>query len=120
VNSHFASTRLRATAPLLALGLALSLAGWAPSFDACARCGEPGPHGSFVLPMGGLVCDTCAPTGAARLDRGVVDLLAALLSGEWDVVETANPDARASASGVVAAYTQFHLERGLRSLEHVI
>jgi DNA repair protein RecO (recombination protein O) len=70
--------------------------------------------------MGGLVCDTCAPTGAARLDSGVVDLLAALLAGEWDVVETANPDARASASGVVAAYTQFHLERGLRSLEHVI
>ena len=99
---------------------ALSLAGWAPSFDACARCGEPGPHSSFVLPMGGLVCDTCAPTGAARLDSGVVNLLAALLAGEWEVVEAANPDARASASGVVAAYTQFHLERGLRSLEHVI
>jgi DNA repair protein RecO (recombination protein O) len=99
---------------------ALSLAGWAPSFEACARCGTPGPHLAFALPLGGLVCDGCAPTGAARLERGVVDLLDALLSGEWPRAEAASAEARASASGVVAAYTQFHLERGLRSLEHVI
>ena len=98
---------------------ALSVAGWAPNFDSCVGCGAPGPHHAFVMNTGGVVCDECKPPGAATLDEDTVNLLGALLAGEWDYCELASERARASASGIVAAYTQWHIERGLRSLNHV-
>jgi DNA repair protein RecO (recombination protein O) len=97
----------------------LSIAGWAPSFVDCAVTGAPGPHSAFVVQLGGVVADAVAPPGAPRLDARTLDLLAALLAGEWATVEDADDRERSQASGVVAAYTQFHLERGLRSLQHV-
>jgi len=97
---------------------ALSIAGWAPSFVDCAVTGAPGPHTAFVVQLGGVVSDEVAPHGAPRLDAETLGLLGALLAGEWETAEAADERAKAQASGVVAAYTQFHLERGLRSLEH--
>lgn len=97
----------------------LSIAGWAPSFVDCAVTGTPGPHTTFVVQLGGVVADHVAPPGAPRLDPSTLLLLAALLAGEWDAVDAADDRARGQASGIVAAYTQFHLERGLRSLQHV-
>jgi DNA repair protein RecO (recombination protein O) len=98
---------------------ALSMAGWAPSFLDCSRCGASGPHSAIVVQLGGVVCDDCAPQGAPRLDVETVALLGALLTGDWDQAEAATDSTRSKASGVVAAYTQWHLERGLRSLQHV-
>lgn len=97
----------------------LAIAGWAPSFDACAVTGEPGPHSAFVAQLGGVVSDSVAPPGAPRLDRRTLDVLGALLAGDWPVAEAADRRSRAQATGVVAAYAQFHLERALRSLPHV-
>jgi len=48
-----------------------------------------------------------------------VSLLGALLAGDWDFAEQASQRARSNASGIVAAYSQWHIERGLRSLNHV-
>jgi DNA repair protein RecO (recombination protein O) len=98
---------------------ALSLAGWAPSFQDCSRCGAIGPHSSLVVQLGGVVCVDCAPQGAPRLDDETIALLASLLTGDWAAAEAADDATRSKASGVVAAYTQWHLERGLRSLQHV-
>lgn len=98
---------------------ALSMAGWAPSFLDCSRCGAPGPHESIVVQLGGVVCSDCAPTGAPRLDAAAIRHLGALLAGAWDVADAADEATRNRSSGVVAAYTQWHLERGLRSLQHV-
>jgi len=98
---------------------ALSLAGWAPSFQDCSRCGAVGPHSSLVVQLGGVVCPDCAPQGAPRLDGDTIALLASLLTGDWTAAEAAEDATRSKASGVVAAYTQWHLERGLRSLQHV-
>jgi DNA repair protein RecO (recombination protein O) len=98
---------------------ALSMAGWAPSFLDCSRCGAPGPHSAIVVQLGGVVCDDCAPQGAPRLDVETVALLGALLTGDWEQAEATDDATRSKASGVVAAYTQWHLERGLRSLQHV-
>jgi DNA repair protein RecO (recombination protein O) len=97
----------------------LSIAGWAPSFVDCAVTGAPGPHSAFVVQLGGVVADAVAPPGAPRLDPQALGLLAALLAGDWGTVDAADDRTRAQASGIVAAYTQFHLERGLRSLQHV-
>ncbi len=43
---------------------ALAVAGWAPSFVDCARCGEPGPHHAFAVAQGGAVCSRCRPPGS--------------------------------------------------------
>jgi len=48
-----------------------------------------------------------------------VVLLGALLAGEWDVLEAGDPRYLREATGLVAAYLSWHLERGLRSLAHV-
>lgn len=98
---------------------ALAVAGWAPSFHDCAVTGVPGPHSAFVVQLGGIVSDEVAPPGTPRLDQETVRLLGALLEGDWSVVDTSGPGARSRASGVVSAYVQWHLERGLRSLPHV-
>jgi DNA repair protein RecO (recombination protein O) len=97
----------------------LSIAGWAPSFVDCAVTGAPGPHTVFVAQLGGVVADEVAPPGSPRLDLDTLQLLAALLTGDWAAVEASDPRHQSQASGVVAAYTQFHLERTLRSLQHV-
>jgi len=98
---------------------ALSVAGWAPSFRDCAVTGAPGPHTAFVVQLGGVVADEVAPPGAPRLAPAVLELLGALLAGDWPAAESADERTRAQATGVIAAYVQFHLERGLRSLAHV-
>lgn len=98
---------------------ALSLAGWAPSFDSCSKCGAVGLHSSFVVQLGGMVCADCAPVGAARIDAATVDLLHSLITGDWERAEGHSAITESRASGLVSAYAQFHLERGLRSMEHV-
>ena len=98
---------------------ALSVAGWAPNFDNCVRCEAPGPHRAFVLQVGGVVCDDCRPPGAALIDFETSVLLAALLTGDWDVVSAASEKSTQAASGIVSAYCQWHIERGLKSLQHV-
>ena len=98
---------------------ALSVAGWAPNFTDCARCGKPGLHQDFVLQAGGMVCGDCRIAGAVKLNEASARLLGALLAGDWDFADQTDDATRASASGVVAAYSQWHIERGLKSLQHV-
>ncbi len=98
---------------------AMALSGWAPGLEDCARCGKAGPHEWFVAQLGGIVCRDCAPAGSARVTPEAGDVMRALLSGDWTVIEAAPESATAAASGMIAAYVQWHLERGIRSLEHV-
>lgn len=98
---------------------AMSLSGWAPGLDQCARCSADGPHDTFVAQMGGMVCRNCGPVGSARVTSGTSDVLDALIRGEWDKVEAATVADHSKASGLIAAYTQWHLERSIRSLAHL-
>ena len=98
---------------------ALSIAGWAPSFTDCARCGEPGPHTAFSVATGGAVCPRCRPPGSTAPAPETLELLAALLAGDWATADASSARHRGEASGLVAAYSQFHLERRLRSLRLV-
>ncbi|MFK4759765.1 DNA repair protein RecO [Microbacterium sp. ZW T5_45] len=97
----------------------MALSGWAPSLDDCARCGAPGPHTRFVAQLGGMVCSNDAPAGSPRIAEKTLMLLRALMAGEWDVIDDAAQVEISAASGLVAAYAQWHLERGIRSLAHV-
>lgn len=98
---------------------ALAVAGWAPSFADCARCGEPGPHHAFNVQSGGAVCARCRPPGSASPAPETFALLAALITGDWVVADASAERHRGEAAGLVAAFSQFHLERRLRSLPHV-
>lgn len=95
---------------------AIGLAGWAPGFAACVRCGVDGPHGALAIQLGGVVCDNCAVAGTPRVQPETIELLGALLSGEWELARLSLPAARNQAAGFTAAYTQWHLERSLKSL----
>ncbi|MFT4233642.1 MAG: DNA repair protein RecO [Microbacterium sp.] len=98
---------------------ALALAGWSPSFDDCAKCGAPGPHERWVVQLGGIVCENCAPAGSPRIAPETIELLSALLAGEWDIVDAVDPRELNRASGLVAAFSQHQLERTIRSLSLV-
>lgn len=96
----------------------LAVAGYAPSFDACARCGAEGPHRAFHPGSGGMLCADCRLPGSAQPTAATITLLGALLAGDWAVVDAAEDRSRREARGLVAAYLAWHLERGLRSLPY--
>ncbi len=94
----------------------LAIGGWAPSFDVCARCGAVGPHRWFSISGGGAVCGDCRVAGSATPSALTVQLLGALLAGDWSTADASEPRHRREASGIVAAQLQWHLERNLKSL----
>ncbi len=98
---------------------ALSVAGWAPSFVDCARCGATGPHRAFHLASGGSVCPLCRPPGSVAPAPATLQLLGALMTGDWLVADASAPMHRREGSGLVTAFLQWHLERGVRSLQLV-
>lgn len=97
----------------------LAVAGYAPSFEHCSRCGLEGPHRWFNPSVGGVLCSTCRLPGSASPAPETIEVLGALLAGDWPVVEAALPRHLKEASSLVAAYLSWHLERGLRSLVYV-
>lgn len=98
---------------------ALSIAGYAPTFDTCAQCDASGPHRSFHAPSGGMLCDRCRVPGSSAPGPLTVALLGALLVGDWPVIDASDERSRREASNVVGTYLSWHLERSLRSLRHV-
>ena len=97
----------------------LAVAGWAPSFLDCARCGAAGPHRAFNVQSGGAVCSVCRPPGSSAPAPETFALLAALLSGNWETAFAGEERHQRQGSGLVAAFLQWHLERGVRSLRLV-
>ena len=66
-----------------------------------------------------MLCSTCRVPGAMNPSPETVVLLGALLAGDWVLVEGSEPRHRREATGMVAAYLQWHLERGLKSMSYV-
>lgn len=97
----------------------LSVAGYAPALEECARCGARGEHRAFAVHTGGMVCTVCRPHGAASPAPESVRLMAALLRGDWRAADASEERHRNECSGLVAAYLQWHLENGIRSLRLV-
>ena len=94
----------------------LAVAGYAPSTTNCSRCDAPGPHKYFSLVGGGSVCLECKPSAAATPTPETLTLMGNLMSGQWEGAVESDAKSRREASGLIAAYLQWHLERGLRSL----
>lgn len=98
---------------------AVSIAGWSPSLDACARCGAGGEFTALSVAAGGVVCDDCRTPDVPVVGVGVIDALRWLRAGAW--VELAGvPGADLDrADAFVRAYAQFVLERRVRSLRQL-
>jgi DNA repair protein RecO (recombination protein O) len=95
---------------------AMAVAGYEPALDSCAKCSTMGPHGAFSVPAGGVVCLACRPPGAVSPSPRALALLHDLLTGDWTDADASDARTRRESNGLVAAYVQWHLERGLRSL----
>ncbi len=95
---------------------AMALHGWALSLYECAVCAAKENLAAFHLRSGGVVCSNCAPRSATYPDPQTIDLLGSLVSGRWDAADGAAEHERRAASGIVAAYLQWHIERKVRSL----
>ncbi|RNL86134.1 DNA repair protein RecO [Halostreptopolyspora alba] len=97
----------------------LAVAGYAPALEECARCGARGAQPSFAVHAGGVVCSVCRPHGVATPAPETVRLMSALLRGDWEAADASEERHRNECSGLVAAYLQWHLENGIRSLRLV-
>ncbi len=104
----------------------LAVAGYAPALEECAICGTRTPEGpvkpgrrTFGIAAGGLVCRSCHAPGAATASTATIDLMTALLRGDWGRADVSERRWQVECSGLVAAYLQWHLEHSLRSLRHV-
>ena len=100
----------------------LTVAGYAPALEACARCGAQPPEKALVAfapGAGGMTCADCRPHGAAAPAAQTVALMIALLRGDWAEALRSDRRHRVECSGLVAAYLQWHLEHSIRSLRHV-
>lgn len=97
----------------------LAVAGYAPALEECVRCQAPGPHRAFSIAGGGSTCPGCRPHGSTSPAVETITLMTALLRGDWPRADASEPQHRREASGLVAAYLQWHLERGIRSLRLV-
>src|SRR5918999_1210076 len=88
----------------------LSLSGYHPELRACAGCGGLGPA------LGGAVCEACwrMDRDSLRLATDRIELLLKLLSSDFGV--TADRDATFDLMIALRAYTEFHLERPLKSI----
>src|SRR5215469_5716499 len=97
----------------------LAVAGYAPALDECAICGtrtpqesaesEPGAstarRGSgrrtFGVAAGGLVCRSCHAPGAATASVATIDLMSALLRGDWGLADATERRYQVECSGLV-------------------
>ena len=97
----------------------LAASGFAPSLNDCSRCAQPGPHNHFSLIGRGSVCEDCRPSACATPDKGTLALMGALLNNDLELASKSDVKFKREASGLIAAYFQWHLMRGSRSLPMV-
>lgn len=78
-----------------------------------------GPNRFFSVAAGGSVCVDCRVPGSVVPSPQTLELLAALLTGDWETADACEPRHVREGSGLVSAYLHWHMERGLRSLRYV-
>ena len=97
----------------------LAVAGYAPSFSACANCGLEGPHRAFSPAAGGSLCPAARSPGRRARPWRPSSCSVRCWPVTGPVVDAADQRHRREGRGLVSAYVSWHLERGLRSLPYV-
>jgi DNA repair protein RecO (recombination protein O) len=97
----------------------LSLEGFHPMIDGCARCEETEPDVELVafdLEEGGVLCASCARGGGRPLSPDALDLLRRILGGGLNGALARNPGPAAHEVEVLGIRAmEHHVERRLRS-----
>jgi DNA repair protein RecO (recombination protein O) len=94
----------------------LSLEGFHPLLDECARCGGDGPFVAFDVEEGGVLCDGCGRSGGRRVGPDALALVQRILGGELRGALAEPPGATTLEVERLAVSTlEHHLERRLRS-----
>ena len=96
----------------------LSLEGFQPLLEACARCAdETGPFVAFDLDEGGVLCDACSRTSGRRVDPAALAVIGAVVGGHLrDVLADPPPPAVLAEVERLAVWAvEYHCERRLRS-----
>ena len=99
----------------------LSLSGFHPSLTACAVCGRLDPS-LFASGQGGAVCSTCADPDAGPVSERALSLLSGLANA--DLLQAgsmrAEPVVRRESRALLFGFTEYHLERRIRSLPMLV
>lgn len=69
----------------------LSLEGFHPMLDACARCGADEPFAAFDLDEGGVLCDVCGRHGGRRITPEALDVVGRVIGGGLNGVLASPP-----------------------------
>jgi DNA repair protein RecO (recombination protein O) len=96
----------------------LSLEGFHPVLDTCARCGDDvGPYHRFDFDDGGVLCDGCAGTAGHRVDPAALAVISDMLSGRVSAVLADPPAApvQLEVERLAVHALEYHSERRLRS-----
>jgi DNA repair protein RecO (recombination protein O) len=97
---------------------ALAVAGYAPSFSNCARCGVTGLHRAFSAALSGVKCERCRPGGAAHASDTLA-LLGVLIEGSCSEAHRVPDHVAREAGGIASAFAAWHVDRNLESVTHV-
>lgn len=98
---------------------ALAVGGYEMAVARCAGCAEPDP-GWFSARQGGLICEACRLGPVTRVALDTRRRLAGLAAGDWAEVARTEGEPAAQASGIVAAFTTWQMERTLRSWQFLV
>jgi DNA repair protein RecO (recombination protein O) len=95
----------------------LSLEGFHPLLDSCARCGdETGPFIAFDVDEGGVLCEQCGRFGGRRVQPETLALVQRILGGGLRGALAEAPGPTSTEVERLAVFTlEHHLERRLRS-----
>jgi DNA repair protein RecO (recombination protein O) len=96
----------------------LSLEGFHPVLEGCARCGDDvGPFVGFDFGEGGLLCERCGRLGGRRVRPETVDLLRRILGGglAGALADPGGDAAVTELERLAVGALEYHFERRLRS-----
>jgi DNA repair protein RecO (recombination protein O) len=95
----------------------LSLEGFHPLLDECARCGDDSsPFIAFDLSEGGVLCETCGRFAGRRVPPETLALVRRILGGELRAALAEPPSATTvDTERLALTSVEHHLERRLRS-----
>ncbi len=94
----------------------LSLEGFHPILDRCARCGDDGPFIAFDAHEGGVLCAGCGKFAGRRVHTETLVLVARMLGGDLRALLDEPPGPEATdVERLAVSVLEHHLERRLRS-----
>lgn len=93
---------------------ALAIAGWTPWLNTCVVCGTTQHLHYCSVRSGGAMCSTDRTPDALHIDDEARTQLAALVEGDWKVIDGAVPEPQVRR--FVEDWGEYYLERPIRSM----